>query len=219
MSEPDIGLREQKKQLTRESIANAALQLALDKGLDGMTIEEIAQKAFVSPRTVSNYFSCKEEAVVAAGTRNSHGLLEEFTLRPESEPPLESLRVVLLEFVRSRPAEQLELSALKAKLAEQYPSLRPFQLAYYEQMEGEFRRIVATRSGTDVSSDMYPWLVSAAAMSAVQAAMRLWVTSESPADKLPGLIDAAFRMIAGGLRSPATGGSAGRPAQGRIFAI
>lgn len=201
MSEPDLGLREQKKQLTRESIANAAFQLTLEKGLDDVTIEEIAQKAFVSPRTVSNYFSCKEEAVIAAGSRNAQDLLDRFAERPADEPALESLRIVLVEFVRAHPAD-LELSALKTKLGLQYPALRPFQLARYEESEDRFRQVVAGRSGTDVASDMYPWLVAAAAMSAVQAAMRLWATSDSPVSELPGFIDSAFRMIEAGLRRP-----------------
>ena len=68
MSDAPVGLRSIKKQLTRESIADAALRLSLEKGLSHITIDEIAHLAFVSPRTVSNYFSCKEEAVVAAGS-------------------------------------------------------------------------------------------------------------------------------------------------------
>ena len=56
------GLRELKKQITREAIADAARQLALGNGLDHVTLDEIAHVAFVSPRTVSNYFSCNGEA-------------------------------------------------------------------------------------------------------------------------------------------------------------
>lgn len=202
VGDQELGLRELKKQMTRETIADAALQLTLEKGLDNVTIEEIAQQAIVSPRTVSNYFSCKEEAVVAAGMRDSLHLLEDFAARPADEPPLESLREVLMAYVRDRTDEQLQLSAVKMQLAEQYPSLQPFQMARLGVLEGALRDSIARRTGTNLDSDMYPWLVSAAAISAVQTATRMWAHAGAAADTLPALIDEAFSMIVAGLPLP-----------------
>ena len=51
------GLRELKKQITRETIADAAVQLALEKRPRHVTIEEIAHVAFISPlASVSELF-------------------------------------------------------------------------------------------------------------------------------------------------------------------
>jgi AcrR family transcriptional regulator len=105
-----MGLREIKKQLTRESIAEAALQLALDHGLEQVTIEEIARVVFISPRTVSNYFSCKEEAIVAAGLQDSQRLLEDFAERPSTEPSLQSLCELLVNIAKGRSPEQQQLA-------------------------------------------------------------------------------------------------------------
>ena len=63
--QPQPGLRERKKALTRRTIADAAFTLTSENGLDSVTIDQIADRAFVSPRTVSNYFPSKEAAIIA----------------------------------------------------------------------------------------------------------------------------------------------------------
>ncbi|TDC89117.1 TetR/AcrR family transcriptional regulator [Nonomuraea deserti] len=62
------GLREQKKQATREALSAAALRLALEHGPDNVRVDDIAEAAGVSPRTYNNYFSSREQAIVAAVT-------------------------------------------------------------------------------------------------------------------------------------------------------
>src|SRR5687768_14514204 len=62
------GLRARKKQATREALRAAALRLALERGPDNVRVDDIAEAAGVSPRTYNNYFSSREQAIVAAIT-------------------------------------------------------------------------------------------------------------------------------------------------------
>ena len=58
-----LGLRERKKLGTRWALSDAALELALERGLENVTREDIANRAGVSLRTFNNYFTGKYEAV------------------------------------------------------------------------------------------------------------------------------------------------------------
>lgn len=68
MTTPRPGLRERKKQATRKALRDAALRLALECGPDNVRVDDIAEAAGVSPRTYNNYFSSREQAIVAAVT-------------------------------------------------------------------------------------------------------------------------------------------------------
>ncbi|MEV0293365.1 helix-turn-helix domain-containing protein [Nocardia sp. NPDC050710] len=58
------GLRERKKQQTRARIIEVALDLCDTQGFEATTVEQIANTADVSPRTVNRYFETKEDIVL-----------------------------------------------------------------------------------------------------------------------------------------------------------
>ena len=60
----ELGLRDRKRIETRGRIAESARSLALEQDIDHTTIEQIAARAEVSPRTFFNYFDSKEDAVL-----------------------------------------------------------------------------------------------------------------------------------------------------------
>ena len=86
----ELGLRDRKRIETRGRIAESARSLALEQDIDHTTIEQIAARADVSPRTFFNYFESKEDAVLGH---------TELDLRPET---LEAH----LETVAGEPAAQ-----------------------------------------------------------------------------------------------------------------
>jgi len=86
------GLREKQKAQRREMIEGAAGELFEAKGFDVTTIEEIAEKALVSPATVYNYYGNKGElllALIAKGEARTRRKLAEFEQRVENEDPAE----------------------------------------------------------------------------------------------------------------------------------
>jgi len=202
MSQQPTRLRERKKRMTRESIAETTLQLALDKGLERTTIDEIARIAIVSPRTVANYFSSKEAAIAAAGGDYSDIFAEQLAARPSDEPPLESLCVVAVDFVRSLTPDQLELNRQKIALSQRYPSLKLHLMNQYEDLEATLRPALAARTGTNLDTDVYPWLIVAAAVAAIRLTMFHWASSGADAKQLTATIRTAFAELQEGLPTP-----------------
>jgi AcrR family transcriptional regulator len=64
MSSEDVGLRERKKQQTRNAIHEAAFRLIDAQGLEATSIDQICQQADVSTRTFFNYFPSKAAAAL-----------------------------------------------------------------------------------------------------------------------------------------------------------
>src|SRR6266511_2941344 len=59
-----VGLRERKKQRTRESIADAAARLFAERGYERVAVVDVARAAEVAEQTVYNYFPTKEHLVL-----------------------------------------------------------------------------------------------------------------------------------------------------------
>lgn len=64
MNSPNLTLRESKRRATKAAIEEHATRLVLDRGFDGVTVEDICQAAEISKRTFFNYVDSKETAVL-----------------------------------------------------------------------------------------------------------------------------------------------------------
>ncbi|PRX98915.1 TetR/AcrR family transcriptional regulator [Allonocardiopsis opalescens] len=70
------GLRERKKQQTRQRIYDVATGLFVDRGFDRVTIAEVAAAAEVSVNTLYNYFPAKEDLVLPPDRASAERLAE-----------------------------------------------------------------------------------------------------------------------------------------------
>jgi len=91
------GLRERKKQQTRQLIFDAAQRLFARRGFDRVTVAEIAREADVSEVTVFNYFPTKEDLFFGGLEAFEEQLVEAVRNRPRGESALKAFRRRVLE--------------------------------------------------------------------------------------------------------------------------
>ena len=159
------GLRERKKAQTRTAISRAVMRLALERGLDAVTADDIAEAANVSVRTFHNYFGSKEEALVAAWRSEFQVHVDALRGRPADEPILVSLELVLGSIAASM-ADQPDAAEAHADLLWTSLALARYRTVLLDEAIRMVTGVVAARTGTDPETDVYPHLVTAAAISA-----------------------------------------------------
>ncbi|MEV1291069.1 TetR family transcriptional regulator [Pseudonocardia sp. NPDC049635] len=201
MAECAPGRRERKKAATRTALAAAALRLCSEHGLEHVTVEQIADAADVAPRTFFNYFTSKEEAVVAGNATSTDVLVEAFAARPADEPVPESLRHALHAVVAD---PQHRERVLRMRVLRGHPTLLAHQLAAFVAQERALAEAVVARTGADPARDLYPMLVAAAAVTGLRVAVQHWLGDHGadPRDPdLPQLVDEVMAHFDAGLRA------------------
>lgn len=198
------GLRERKKLATRRALSRAALRLARERGLENVRVDDIAAAAGVSPRTFSNYFANKYEAIVARHADRVRQAACALRERPAAEPLWDAVhQAALAPFADADRSPDPEWRAgIRLLLTE--PALRSELLKAGADADRAFAAAVAARTGTDADHDVYPNLVAAAVLAAQQVAGERWLRAEPPVPLLP-LIHEALDLLRAGLPAPAAG--------------
>jgi AcrR family transcriptional regulator len=186
------GLRERKKQATREALRLAALRLAVEKGWEQVRVEDIAAEAGVSPRTFNNYFAGKDEAFLATAYDRGARMQAALAARPAEEP----LWPAVIEAVaHGFAADAVDLR--RARRIRPTPTLAAEQLKAIVVIEQGLAEGIARRIGADVGHDLYPRLVAAAVISATRVTLEHWLHAESGLPFPPVLRDALERVAVG----------------------
>jgi AcrR family transcriptional regulator len=166
------GLRERKKQKTRESIQRAALRLFAKQGYEETTIEQIAAAAEISPSTFFNYFPTKEDVVLFDAYDPM--AIRMFLERPKDEPLNVVLRRVLEELAEVFQRDQDVIMA-RGRLFLEVPELRARMWEETERTLVIINQILAERTGRrpdDFELRVTARLVTAAMMEAALEWMR-----------------------------------------------
>ncbi|MGW1584510.1 TetR/AcrR family transcriptional regulator [Streptomyces sp. NPDC002338] len=192
---PRPGLRERKKIKTREAIRAATYALVEEQGYDATTIEQIAERAEVSPSTVFRYFPAKEDIVLT--DEYDAVLLEELRGRPADEPWADSIRHMLREAVRTGVEEDREVARLRTRLMVEVPAVRSRMM---ESMSATGRMLctaIAERTGRDPDS----LEVRVYAMSLLGGLMEtsLYWAENGHQDDFADLVDRSLRVLLQGL--------------------
>jgi len=193
--------RERKKHQTRQALEQAALRLFAEQGYERTTVEDIADAADVAVRTFFRYFSSKQAVLFGdVVTDRVTRLRTELAARPETEDPVESIRIVSDQLDFSDPEDEAEILA-RLDLMRKQPSMIGRYLELVNEMRLTMVEFVAQRSGTDPARDMYPLLVAGASAAAWDTSLTLWAASGGQLS-LRELRRDAFAALSAGLPPP-----------------
>jgi AcrR family transcriptional regulator len=96
------GLRERKKERTRQTISEAAIGLFLEKGFDAVPVAEVAAAAEVSKPTLFRYFPTKEDLALHRFADHEDEAARVVTGRGAGVAPLDALRAHVLAGLERR---------------------------------------------------------------------------------------------------------------------
>jgi AcrR family transcriptional regulator len=182
------GLRERKKQRTRQLIADTARNLFAERGFEGVTVAEVARVADVSEATVFNYFPTKEDLFYSGLEAFEEDLLAAIRDREPGESVLDAFARFVLRprGLLAAPAEDEAARHLAAitRVITESPALLAREQQIFAGYTASLASLIAdeTRGGTGA---IEPWVAANALMGVHRA-----------------LVDYTRRQIVAGMRNP-----------------
>jgi AcrR family transcriptional regulator len=176
--------QERRKRRTRQAIQVAALELFGERGYRETTINDIAERADVAPRTVTVHFPAKEELLFDAEPFTLDSLSTRLSARGRDETALDTLRdwmATTMNEAEMNGSEQdgsfWERRALRAHIIDNEPELRGRARASYYP----FERVLAKAIGEDLSQSGNGLVPRLAALSAVAGLRELYESDDAQA--------------------------------------
>ena len=195
------GLRERKKAETRAAISQAVMGLAVERGLDAMTSDDIAAAANVSVRTFHNYFGSKEEALTAAWRSEFQVHVDALRDRPADEPILVSLEHVFAG-IAAAVLDQPDEAAAHVDMLWTSMALAKHRSVLIDEAIRMVTDVVAARTGTDPDTDVYPHLVTSVAISAIVTTFQFAPAGSTAEPDRARLLHDCFELLRAGLTRP-----------------
>jgi AcrR family transcriptional regulator len=153
------GLRERKKQQTRQLIADTARRLFAERGFDGVTVAEVARAADVAEKTVFNYFPTKEDLFYSRLEAFEEDLLEAIRAREPGESVLAAFRGFLLQprgvFALKAPGgddQATRQAQTIARVITESPALLARERQVFDRYAEALTVLIADETGSAVSA-------------------------------------------------------------------
>jgi AcrR family transcriptional regulator len=169
----ELGLRERKKQRTRQLIADTARRLFAERGFEAVPVSEIAREAEVSEATVFNYFPTKEDLFYSRLEAFEEELLQSIRDRQPGESIIRAFgRFVTTPrgMLAARDPEQVEHLAAITRVITESPALLAREHHIYAKYTDALAKLLATETGAN-PDDLEPWVVARTLIGLHQAAV------------------------------------------------
>lgn len=194
----ELGIRERKKQRTRQALRQAALELFQERGFEATTIADITAAADVAPRTFFSYFQTKEDVVLDEGPQRFDQLQQTLRQRPPGEPLLAAFRRAALQIAADMQTQSDQQRAL-ARIVGSTPAIQARISERMGQWEEQLAAMIAEERNVP-PNDLDSHVVAAALVSVLRSVQRVAVAAAAEMQlDLPALMDHAFDLLESGL--------------------
>ncbi|MER6784331.1 TetR family transcriptional regulator [Streptomyces sp. NPDC000658] len=173
------GLRERKKQQTRERVRREAYRLFTERGYEATTVDQIAEAAEISPSTFFRYFPTKEDVVIQ--DEYDPALAEAIRSRPADEPIVDAILNSLKGPLGQMLLQDRDELLLRTRLTLNDPALRARNAVEQQRSEAAISAVIAQRTGRD-AADLEVKCAAAAIIAVFTTLVRHWVQADGKED-------------------------------------
>ena len=191
----EAGLRERKKQKTRQAIFDTARRLFGERRFEDVTVAEIARAADVSEVTVFNYFPTKEDLFYGGMQFFEEDLLEAVRSRPRGESAIRAFRRRLLQGTEALGSKERVAAITQAgDTVAASPSLVAREREIVERYTQRLAELLAADTRSE-PGDVEPMAAAAAMMGAHRAMVDYVRRRVRAGRKGPALVEDARAQI------------------------
>jgi AcrR family transcriptional regulator len=157
-----LGLRERKKQRTRQLLSETARRLFSERGFEQVSVAQIAREADVSEQTVFNYFPSKEDLVYSGLETFEDQLLSAILERPRGQTVIAAFGEFILEprglLAANDDTAARQLIAVTRMIAAS-PALRVREQQILGRYTDTLAQLIADETGAR-AGDLRPYVVA-----------------------------------------------------------
>ena len=170
----DNGLRQQKQDVVREALYDAAIDLFASNGFDETTVEEVAREAGVSRRTFFRYFESKDDLLAYSVVTYANVLAEAVQACPATDSPFQMMRRTVFAGVRRLVAEEKRTRQV-ILISERSASARQAYQSRMMDIEDTIAKAFASRYQKALAFDVRPRLLAAMTSTVMNTSIVMWV--------------------------------------------
>jgi AcrR family transcriptional regulator len=191
----EVGLRERRQQRQRAELVSAGMRLFAEQGFDATTVDEVAEAAGVSRRTLFRYFGSKGDIVMEWARGTTAVLTAALRARPPAEEPLSSLHAAFIAMCASISGSAEHSRHIRSVIVmiEQSPSVRPYRLLKHARWEDALAELLVERQPE--LGIMRCTLLARVGVAAFRTGLDEWLRTETGTAAPRAEVDRAFALL------------------------
>jgi AcrR family transcriptional regulator len=182
---------------SRELLQEAALELFLENGFAGTTVEQITTRAGVSRNTFFNYFTAKGDVFWVELDDSLDTLVDALARAPGNTPPMHVVLEAIIAFGREFGPERVPLALTQYELIGSVHELQASALTRFTRQAGVIRSYLESRGFDRLLAQTAAY----AALGAVIAAGQAWANAGTSRGEVEPYLRAALAPVVAGFDS------------------